>query len=48
VLDAAATIADVEDKRGRTFMTVELEATRPQNGSRVLSGRALLLLAGGS
>ena len=46
VLDSTATIAAVEDKRGRTFVTVALEATRPQGGARVLSGRALLLLAG--
>lgn len=47
VVDAAATIASVEDKRGRTYVTVEIEATRPENGARVLSGRALLLVAGG-
>ena len=45
VLNSTATIAEVEDKRGRTFVTVALEATRPQTGARVLSGRALLLLA---
>ena len=48
VLNSTATIAEVEDKRGRTFMTVALEAIRPQTGARVLTGRALLLLAGGS
>ena len=48
VVDSAATIADVEDKRGRTYVTVALEATRPATGAPVLSGRALLLLSGGA
>jgi len=44
VVDSAATIASVEVKRGRTYVTVELEATR--GDERVLSGRALLLMPG--
>ena len=45
VVDAAATIAGVEEKRGRLYITVELEATRPGGGEKVLSGRALLLVS---
>jgi acyl dehydratase len=47
VVDASATIAGVEDKRGRTYVTIELEAFRP-GGDRVLSGRALLLVPASS
>jgi hypothetical protein len=44
VVDSAATIASVEVKRGRTYVTVDLEAMR--GDERVLSGRALLLMPG--
>ncbi len=45
VIDASAVIATVEEKRGRYFVTVTMEAARP-TGERVVSGRALLIAAG--
>lgn len=44
-LDVAATIAAIEPKRGRQHITVELEAVRSGSGEKVLTGRALLLVA---
>jgi hypothetical protein len=46
VLDATAEIVSVEDKRGRVFLTLALEATRAAGGERVCSGRALLIAPG--
>ena len=46
VLDSVATIASVELKRGHTFLTLDLECSRPATGETVLTGRTLLLLAG--
>ncbi len=45
VLDVSATIAGIAEKRGRQYITVELEARRTGAGEPVLSGRALLLVA---
>jgi hypothetical protein len=46
VVDATAEIVSVEDKRGRVFLTLALEATRAGGGERVCSGRALLIAPG--
>ena len=45
VVDASARIASVEDKRGMTFVGVELAGTR--DSEPVCSGRALLIIRGG-
>jgi len=45
VVDAQARIASVQEKRGMTFLEVDLEATR--GAQRVCGGRALLILRGG-
>ena len=47
VLDCACTIASVEEKRGMTFVGVDIEATEAGGGAPVLEGRALLLIRGG-
>jgi len=44
-LDVEATIAGVVEKRGRVYITVELEARRAGGGETVVTGRALLLVA---
>lgn len=44
VVDAEATIASVDDKRGMTFVGVDLRATRED--TPVCSGRALLIMRG--
>ena len=44
-VDSTARIASVEDKRGMTFVGVELDSTR--GGAPVCSGRALLIIRGG-
>lgn len=43
VIDAAAVIASVEDKRGMTFLGIEHEATR-QDGETVCRGRSLMII----
>lgn len=43
VVDSRARIASVQDKRGMTFVDVELEATA-EGGDPVCSGRALLIV----
>ena len=45
VVDSSGRIAAVEEKRGMTFVSVELDATRP-DGTPVCSGRALLIVRG--
>lgn len=45
VVDARARISSVEDKRGMTFVGVDLDGTR--GGEPVCSGRALLIIRGG-
>jgi hypothetical protein len=45
VVDSRATIASVEEKRGMTFVGVDMESTR-QDGTAVCSGRALLIIRG--
>jgi acyl dehydratase len=47
VVDSSGRIASVEEKRGMTFVGVDLEATR-KDGTPVCSGRALLIVRGGS
>lgn len=44
VVDSEATIASVDDKRGMTFVGVDMRATRV--GTPVCSGRALLIIRG--
>ena len=44
VVDSEATIASVDDKRGMTFVGVDMRATRA--GTPVCSGRALLIIRG--
>jgi len=46
VIDATARVASVEDKRGMTFVGVDLDASR--DGARVCSGQSLLIIRGGS
>ena len=43
VVDATATIAAVEDKRGMTFLSIDHEATR-QDGAVVCRGRSLMII----
>ncbi len=45
VVDSQARIASVQEKRGMTFIGVELEAAR-DDGRPVCSGRALLIVRG--
>lgn len=45
VVDATARIASVEDKRGMTFVGVELTGTRDRE--EVCTGKALLIIRGG-
>lgn len=45
VIDSTAEIASVEEKRGMTFVGVDLEGRR--GTERVCSGRALLIVRGG-
>ena len=46
VIDAQARIASVEDKRGMTFLGVELTGSR--DGAPVCTGTALLIIRGGA
>lgn len=43
VVDASATIASVEEKRGMTFLGIEHEAHR-QDGETVCRGRSLMII----
>jgi acyl dehydratase len=45
VVDSEATIASVEEKRGMTFVGVDMRSSRP-DGTPVCSGRALLIIRG--
>jgi acyl dehydratase len=47
VVDAEARIASVDEKRGMTFLGIEMEASR-EDGRRVCTGRALLIVRGGA
>jgi hypothetical protein len=46
VVDSEARIASVEEKRGMTFLGIDLRSTR-DGGRPVCSGRALLIVRGG-
>lgn len=48
VVDASAEIAAVEEKRGRLFVTLDLQAVRSDDGERVLSGRSLFIVPRGT
>lgn len=45
VVDSEATIASVDEKRGMTFVGVDMQSKR-QDGTPVCSGRALLIIRG--
>ena len=47
VIDASAEIASVENKRGLTFVAIDVQAQRPADGSLVCRGRALMIIRGG-
>ena len=46
-VDASAEITGVEDKRGMTFVTLAVEATRPSDGAVVCRGRSMMIVRGG-
>ena len=46
-VDASAEITGVEEKRGMTFVTLAVEATRPSDGAVVCRGRSMLIVRGG-
>ena len=46
-VDASAEIVGVEEKRGRTFVSITVEAVRPLDGATVCRGRSLLIVQGG-
>jgi hypothetical protein len=46
IIDASAEIASVEEKRGMTFVGVEI-AARNQTGEAVCEGRSLMIIRGG-
>lgn len=48
VVDASAEIANVEDKRGMTFLTLAVQATRPSDGQVVCRGRGTMIIRGGA
>ena len=45
-VDASVEIVDVEDKRGMTFLTLEVEAKRPADGAVVCRGRSMMIIRG--
>ena len=47
VIDSSVEIVGVDDKRGMTFLTLEVEATRPGDGEVVCRGRSLMIIRGG-
>ena len=46
VVDASAEITAVEEKRGMTFVTLRVEASRPADGAVVCRGRSLMIIRG--
>lgn len=46
VVDSSAEIAGVEEKRGMTFLTLEVESRRPADGAVVCRGRSLMIIRG--
>jgi N-terminal half of MaoC dehydratase len=47
VVDSTAEIASVEDKRGMTFVGIDLKAVRQSDQVTVCTGRALMIVRGG-
>lgn len=45
-VDAEAEIVSVEEKRGMTFVTLAVQATRPSDGAIVCRGRSLMIVRG--
>ena len=48
VIDATAEIASVEEKRGMTFVGIDVRAVRPSDGATVCTGRALMIIRAGA
>jgi acyl dehydratase len=46
-VDSSAEIVSVEEKRGMTFVTLAVEATRPADGATVCRGRSTMIVRGG-
>ena len=46
VVDSVATIASVEEKRGMTFVGIDIEAKRQGDGATVCTGRSLMIIRG--
>lgn len=47
VVDCSAEIASVEEKRGMTFVGIELQSVRQSDQVTVCTGRALMIVRGG-
>ena len=47
-VDATSEIVSVEEKRGMTFVTLAVEATRPADGAVVCRGRSMMIVRGGA
>jgi hypothetical protein len=47
VIDSTAEIASVEEKRGMTFVGIDLTATRQSDKATVCTGRSLMIIRGG-
>lgn len=47
VVDATAEIASVDEKRGMTFLTLEIAAIRQSDQTTVCTGRSLMIIRGG-
>jgi hypothetical protein len=47
VVDSTAEIVDVQEKRGMTFLTLDVESKRPADGAVVCRGRSLMIIRGG-
>ncbi|HEX6537605.1 MAG TPA: MaoC family dehydratase N-terminal domain-containing protein [Candidatus Dormibacteraeota bacterium] len=46
VVDSSAEIVGVEEKRGMTFLTLDVESRRPADGAVVCRGRSLMIIRG--
>ena len=46
VVDASAEIVGVEEKRGMTFLTLQVEARRPADDQVVCRGRSMMIIRG--
>jgi N-terminal half of MaoC dehydratase len=48
VVDSSAEISSVEDKRGMTFVGIDIKSVRQSDQATVCTGRALMIVRGGS